>query len=125
MGVVALLLAWIVQFGAQLCALHCPTSTAWAGAEIAVAPAGAGEPARANDDAPPAVAVGLADDADRSLPSAASDCPLADVCDLGQTALLPVDRRPAARIAAADDVSAPPARAARFERAPEERPPTA
>jgi hypothetical protein len=108
MGVLVLLLAWIVQFGAQLCALHCPTSTAWA-----------------NDDAPPAVAVGLADDADRSLPSAASDCPLADVCDLGQTALLPVDRRPAARIAAADDVSAPPARAARFERAPEERPPTA
>lgn len=101
-----LLLAWIVQFGAQLCALHCPPVTAGA-------------------DAPAAVAVVLAEDAVRSLPGAAPDCPLADVCDLGQTALLPFDRRPVQRIAAADELSAPPARVARFERAPEERPPTA
>lgn len=161
-GVIALLLVWMVQFGAQLCAQHCAPMTAWAGAPTADAdrpasgaaygiagtaaddsvpdrlaergatpgpasgePSVSGEPARAGADPPSAVAVALAGDAVRSLPGVALECPLADVCDLGQTALLPFDQRPVARIAAVDGPSAPPVRAARFERAPEERPPTA
>lgn len=123
-GVLVLLLLWVVQFGAQLCAVHCgvaPTtphaSAVDGGADrvAAVASVSSGAPVAE----PPAAGGG-------SPPAAhAPGCPLAEVCDLGQSAMLPAAARTPAAIAAPEGPPAPPARAARFERSPEDRPPAA
>jgi hypothetical protein len=125
-GVLVLLLLWVVQFGAQLCATHCGVASTGthavavdreagrvAAVDVAVGVAGAprAEPPAADVASPPA--------------AHAPGCPLAEVCDLGQSAMLPAAARLPVAVAAPAGPPAAPARAARFERSPEDRPPAA
>jgi len=105
---------WLLQVGAQFCAVQCGLA---GGLERAAPLAGPSEPA------PMLASIG--DEAVVAASAGSADCPVGAWCDVGQSSMLPASAPIAADRFLQPMAAGPPASRPSFLRIPDDRPPAA